>query len=132
MRLLLDTHALLWRLSGDARLPEPASAAIDEADLVLVSAASLWELTIKHAQGRLPQVAPLLERLEPELKRAGFDQLPITIRHMPALHALPPHHKDPFDRLLIAQALSEDLVLVSNETLFDRYGVRRLWDASSL
>lgn len=128
MRLLLDTHALLWWLAGDEALSLAARTAIaDEGNGVFVSAASAWEITTKHRTGRLPGVDAIIADLEGAIAEQGFAGLPITLRHGQVAGALPGPHRDPFDRMLIAQAMLEDLVLVSNEQPFDAYGVRRLW-----
>jgi len=128
MRLLLDTHVLLWWLSGDKALSAAARTAIaDESNETFVSAASAWEIAIKYWQGKLPTAASLAADLDGTIGRHGFSAVPITIRHGDRAAALPLHHKDPFDRMLIAQALAGSLTLVSNERLFDRYGVARLW-----
>jgi PIN domain nuclease of toxin-antitoxin system len=128
MRILLDTHVLLWWLSGDKALSTTAQIAIgDESNETFVSAASAWEISIKYWQGKLPTAASLASDLDGAIVRHGFSAVPITIYHGDRAGALPLHHRDPFDRMLIAQALAESLTLVSNERLFDRYGVARLW-----
>lgn len=128
MRLLLDTHALLWWLAGNQSLSPRAKAAIaDEANEILVSAASAWEVATKHRNGKLPFAAAIVIDLPKTIQDQGFTELPITLRHGQAAGSLPGPHRDPFDRMLIAQAMLEDLVLVSNEQPFDVYGVRRLW-----
>jgi PIN domain nuclease of toxin-antitoxin system len=128
VRLLLDTHVLIWWLAGDAMLSANAQAAIaDPANEVLVSAASAWEIATKYRIGKLPQAAALAADMPSVLTGQGFVELPITVRHAQAAGSLPGPHRDPFDRMLIAQAALADLVLVSNEAVFDRYGVRRLW-----
>ena len=128
MQLLLDTHALLWWLAGDTALPPTARAAIaDEANIVFVSAASAWEITTKHRIGKLPAVAAIVYDLDRTIRDQGFASLPITLRHGQIAGDLPGQHRDPFDRMLIAQAIAEQLVLVSNETLFDTFAVIRLW-----
>ena len=128
MRLLLDTHAFLWWLAGDEALSPAARAAIaDEANGVFVSAASAWEIATKHRLGKLPGVAAVVADLDGAIAAQGFEALPIGVRHGQAAGALPGPHRDPFDRMLIAQAMLENLVLVSNEQPFDAYGVARLW-----
>ena len=128
MRLLLDTHAFLWWLAGDEALSSAARAAIaDEANGVFVSAASAWEIATKHRIGKLPGVAAVVADLDGAIADQGFEALPIGVRHGQAAGALPGPHRDPFDRMLIAQAMLENLVLVSNEQPFDAYGVARLW-----
>jgi PIN domain nuclease of toxin-antitoxin system len=128
MRLLLDTHVLIWWLAGDLLLSASAKAAIaDPRNEALVSAASAWEIVTKYRIGKLPQAAALAADISGVLIVQGFVELPITVRHGQAAGGLPGPHRDPFDRMLIAQALLADLVLVSNEAVFDRYAVRRLW-----
>jgi PIN domain nuclease of toxin-antitoxin system len=128
VRLLLDTHVLIWWLAGDPMLSTNAKAAIaDPGNEALVSAASAWEIATKYRNGRLPQAAALAANMPAVLAGQGFVELPITVRHGQAAGSLPGPHRDPFDRMLIAQAVLVDLVLVSKEAVFDRYGVRRLW-----
>lgn len=126
--ILLDTHALLWWLDGDERLSPDARAVIaDPATAVLVSAATAWEITTKHRLGKLPRAAEVARDVAACVDSQGFDELPITLRDAERAGRLPGPHCDPFDRMLVAQALRADLQLVSNEEIFDHYGVRRLW-----
>ena len=128
MRILLDTHALIWWLAGDAQLSGPARAAIaDEANEVFVSAASAWEVTTKHRLGKLPGAGPLALDFAREIQRQAFTPLPITLEHGQIAGALVGDHCDPFDRMLIAQAREEKMALVSNEAVFDAFGVTRVW-----
>ena len=128
MRLLLDTHAFLWWLSGDAALSDTAKAAIGDANnTIFVSAASAWEIATKHRIGKLPGVAAIAGDLSGGAADQGFIALPISLLHAQTAGALPGPHRDPFDRMLIAQAILETLVLISNERIFDAYGVNRLW-----
>ena len=132
MRLLLDTHALLWWLSGDTQLSLSARRAIaDRRHDILVSAASAWEVSTKHRLGKLPGAGPLAVDFEREVRRHGFMALPISMSHAQSAGALTgaldAAHRDPFDRMLVAQAREEKLALVSNEKLFDEYGVTRIW-----
>ena len=128
MQLLLDTHAFLWWLSGDDQLSAAARSAIaDEGNGIFISSASAWEITTKHRIGKLPGVAAIVADLEGAIVDQGFIGLPISLRHGQVAGALPGTHRDPFDRMLIAQAMLENLVLVSNEQPFDAYGVGRLW-----
>lgn len=123
MKLLLDTHILLWWLAADPLLPAGAADAIASADnTVAVSAASAWEVAIKKAAGRLD--AP--DDLEDALEANELDKLPITVAHALAAGVLPDHHSDPFDRMLIAQARTEHLVLVSVDRRFRDYEVELL------
>jgi PIN domain nuclease of toxin-antitoxin system len=128
LRLLLDTHAFLWWLAGDEALSVPARTAIaDENNAVFVSAASAWEIATKHRLGKLPGVAAIVADLEAVIADQNFIALPVSVRHGQTGGALPGPHRDPFDRMLIAQAMDESLVLVSNERAFEAYGVTRLW-----
>jgi PIN domain nuclease of toxin-antitoxin system len=121
--LLLDTHILLWWLSGDPLLPTAAQDAIASPDAeVIVSAATIWEIAIKKAAGRLEAPDDLLEVLDTN----DFETLPITPAHALSTGGLPPHHSDPFDRMLIAQARAETLTLVSVDSRFPQYGVELL------
>ncbi|MCX7380007.1 MAG: type II toxin-antitoxin system VapC family toxin [Alphaproteobacteria bacterium] len=121
MRLLIDTHILLWSLLSPERLPPSARSAIMEpAHDVLVSVASLWEIAIKHALGRLHLP---IERLPALVTELGCTVLPITAPHALAAGALPRHHADPFDRMLIAQARHEGLTLVTVDAAFTQYDV---------
>lgn len=129
MRLLLDTHALLWWLAGDERLPRATRDVIDSpGNEVFVSAASAWEITTKYRIGKLPTATRLASDFDAVLRAQGFHGLPISIEHAQRGGVLPGPHKDPFDRMLIAQAQADNLVLVSNEEVFDQYGIVRLWD----
>jgi len=128
VRLLLDTHALLWWLTGDDALSAAAKAAMTDAgNGIFVSAASTWEITTKYRIGKLSGVAAIVGDLDGSIAGQGFVGLPISLRHGQVAGALPGPHRDPFDRVLIAQAMIENLVLVSNEQPFDFYGVARLW-----
>ena len=124
MRLLLDTQAFLWWMAGSSRLSAPAREAIgDRANTVHFSIASGWEIEIKRAIGKLR--AP--HDLAAAVKTEGFDLLPIELRHVAALAGLPPHLRDPFDRMLLAQSQVEGLRLVSADGVFRRYGISPLW-----
>ena len=128
MRLLLDTHALIWWLAGDEKLGRRARESIsDEANLVVVSAASAMEVATKFRIGKLPDAALLAQDFEAIIASQGFTELGISVRHARLAGEMGIDHKDPFDRLLIAQALSEDLALVSNEARFDDFAVTRIW-----
>lgn len=128
MRLLLDTHALLWWYLDHPALSAPARSAIEAEDSeVLVSAVSAMEVTTKFRLGKLPQAAALADRFEELAEGYRFAPLSIALRHASLAGSLPIAHKDPFDRLLMAQAIAENLTLVSNEQVFDASGVTRLW-----
>ena len=128
MRLLLDTHALIWWLAGDDALSRSAREAIeDEANSVAVSAASAMEVAAKFRIGKLPDAAFLAQNFEAIVAEQGFDTLAISVYHARLAGEMNIPHKDPFDRLLIAQAQAEDMTLVSNEALFDGFAVKRVW-----
>ncbi len=128
MRLLLDTHALIWWFAGSAHLSPRARRAIeDEANDVVISAASAWEIATNHRLGKLPEAVELALDIEERIARQDFGELSRTIADAARAGMLPGPHQDPFDRMLIAQAQAYNLVLISNESLFDRYGIRRLW-----
>jgi PIN domain nuclease of toxin-antitoxin system len=127
VQLLLDTHALLWWLAGDRRLSAPARRAIEnDENAVFVSAASAWEISTKHRLGKL-DAAAIAGRLGALLTSQGFESLDMTVNHAERAGALPGEHRDPFDRMLAAQAQAENLTLVSNDAAFDGYGVALLW-----
>jgi PIN domain nuclease of toxin-antitoxin system len=128
VKLLLDTHALLWWLAGDKQLSPTARWALeDEDNPVYVSAASAWEVATKHRLGKLPKAGPLAKNFASEVVRQGFLELAISLDDGQRAGALAGHHRDPFDRMLIAQSKAHDLALVSNEEVFDSYGVIRIW-----
>jgi PIN domain nuclease of toxin-antitoxin system len=121
VRLLLDTHTFVWWDNDE--LPRGVRDRIRSAEAVYVSAVSAWEIAIKAALGKMTARAALADALA----EYGFDALPITVRHADAVRTLPPHHRDPFDRLLVAQARIEDLTLVSRDPAFRAYGVAQFW-----
>jgi PIN domain nuclease of toxin-antitoxin system len=126
--LLLDTHALIWWLAGDPRLPAAAADEIDQQrPQVFVSAASAWEIATKVRLGKLPGAAAIASDLPDVIARQGFRPLAVTLAQGQRAGALPGPLQDPFDRMLIAQAMLENLHLVSIERSFDVYGVQRLW-----
>lgn len=128
VKVLLDTHALLWWLFDDPRLPDVARAAIsDPENRVLVSAASAWEISTKHRLGKLPEAGDVASGLARYVRRARFSELAVGLEHALAAGALPGPHRDPFDRMLIAQARNEDLAVVTVDPVFRDYGVRVIW-----
>ena len=132
MKLLLDTHALLWTITGDLRLSRKAAVALHQPEAeIFVSAAYIWEITTKFRLGKLPEAGVLVYDFD-SLRRLGFLDLPITIEHAQRAGLLPGNHKGPFDRLLIAQAQAENIVFISNEQLFDDYGIRRCGKARNI
>lgn len=123
MKLLLDTHVILWWQTDDRRLGRGARQAIATADLVWASAVSAWEIAIKISIRRLR----LSEPFGLLVQTNEFTELPVTVRHIDALATLPPHHSDPFDRLLIAQATAERATLVTHDRAFEPYGIQTIW-----
>jgi PIN domain nuclease of toxin-antitoxin system len=125
---LLDTHAFLWWKTNDGRLTAVARQAIEEeANSVFLSAVSCWEIAVKFELGKLPILPRMAENVEAAASESGLGTLLISFAHCQLAARLPPHHRDPFDRLLLAQAAIEGMTLISNEVLFDRYGVSRVW-----
>ncbi len=128
MTLLLDTHTLLWWLFGDPKLSSKARAAIEKSDQrVWVSSASAWEIATKVRIGKLPEIGDVAVKLPVYLRRERFEVLPISLDHALAAGTLPGPHKDPFDRMLIAQARIEKLRVISIDPVFKQYGVPVLW-----
>ena len=128
MRLLLDTHALLWWLDGDRRLSLKARRAIaSDSNSILVSAVSAWEITTKARLGKLPGATDVAADVAACVAGQGFLSLDITMLHAQRAGSLPGAHRDPFDRMLIAQSQMEDVALVSDDEAFDTFDVRRYW-----
>lgn len=127
MKLLADTHAFLWFVAGDARLSVAARRAMEDSDNEWwVSAASVWEMSIKASLGRLTLPSSVRDYVSDKV-RHGLRVLSIDWPHAADVERLPFHHRDPFDRLIVAQALVEDLSLVSRDSTFRKYGVRVIW-----
>ncbi len=126
-RILLDTHALIWWLEGGAKLSPAAHLAIaDPEGTVLVSAASAWEIAIKQQAGKF-RVPDLVKNFQERIQQEGFVELPISIEHAVRAGALPGSHKDPFDRVLIAQSQVEGAAMVTRDGLFRKYAVQCIW-----
>lgn len=127
MNYLLDTHTLIWFLNGDKDLSFNARKAIESFEaLNFVSIASLWEIAIKVSLGRL-ELKTSFEKIEEEIIKNNFKILPITFRDTMVLSTLPFHHRDPFDRLLIAQNMNNDFTIISKDPLFESYQIKTLW-----
>ncbi len=128
MKLLLDTHSFLWFISGDPRLSLTARTLIEDTrNEAFLSVASLWEIAIKISLGRLQLTQPLEVLIPQQLSLNQIGLLGITISHVAQVAALPFHHRDPFDRLLVAQALVDRMALVSQDPALDAYGLTRFW-----
>jgi PIN domain nuclease of toxin-antitoxin system len=128
MRLLLDTHAFLWWLADDTRVSKRARRAIaDPERRVYLSPASAWEIATKHRIGRLPEARELLADFPGILARAEFEELPIATKHAVLAGTLPGAHRDPFDRMLVAQALCENMEVVTADDALGALGARCLW-----
>jgi len=128
MRLLLDTHSFLWFVSGDERISPTARVLVEDMqNEVFLSVASLWEMAIKVSLGRLQLEQPFDAFISQQISINHIRLLNITIGHTAKVAELPFHHRDPFDRLLIAQALVEQMPIVSGDPVLDMYGVTRLW-----
>jgi PIN domain nuclease of toxin-antitoxin system len=128
LRFLLDTHTLLWCFNASPSLSPRARRLIQDGNNeILVSAASAWEIATKVRLGKLPTGEELLNELDVYLGRLGCEALPISMQHAVRAGTLPGEHRDPFDRMLIAQAQAENLPLVSNDRIFDAYHIQRIW-----
>jgi len=128
MKLLLDTHILIWLIDGNQKLNQTSRQAIeDESNSLHLSIASLWEIAIKTSLGKLELGIPLEQILTNFILPSGIEILPIHLPHLLVLQTLPFHHRDPFDRLLISQAKSESLILVTEDSMFEQYEVEILW-----
>jgi PIN domain nuclease of toxin-antitoxin system len=128
VKLLLDTHALLWFHEDDPKLSRKAARAIEDPDnQCLVSHVSIWEMAIKVSLGKLRIPIPLPDYVRLGISDQGFSFLPIEIDHLLHVSTLPFHHGDPFDRLLVAQCLTEGISLVSHDAALEQYGITRIW-----
>ncbi len=128
MRLLLDTHVLLWWVEDDPQLSVAARTVIGDADnLCYVSLVSAWEMSIKAGLGKLDLAVPVLDYFQQHLPGNDFKPLGISLEQVTRVQHLPFHHRDPFDRLLLAQAQQERLTMVSADAVFSNYGIERIW-----
>ena len=128
MRILLDTHAFLWAASGSPRLSEPARQHfLEPANQVFLSLASVWEMAIKSSLGKLQLGLPLSKLIKDALQRHGLSLATIEFEHVLLVQRLPFHHRDPFDRLLVAQAMVEGFALLSIDSALDSYDITRIW-----
>jgi PIN domain nuclease of toxin-antitoxin system len=128
MRYLLDTHTFIWVIQDLKQISEEAQKRLTEPDVKLyLSLASIWEISIKVSTGKLNLQEPLGEFLREQLVLNVIDVLPITFEHVTKVRELPFHHRDPFDRLIIAQSILENLPVIGKDEWFDRYGLTRYW-----
>jgi len=128
VRFLLDTHAVIWFISGDRQFSEKARTVLSARDAgMFLSIASIWEMAIKVGLGKLQLRLGLESELRRFLEENGFELLPIEYAHAARVASLPFKHRDPFDRLLVAQAMIENMTIVSHDSILDGYGVKRLW-----
>lgn len=128
MKLLFDTHTLIWWAANDKQLSLKARKALaSRASALFVSAASAYELAYKHRIGKAPHVAALLRDFDAMMQQQGFAPLPISIEHGRRAGEFPDEHRDPFDRLLAAQAIVEDMAIVSNDEKLSALGAKRVW-----
>jgi PIN domain nuclease of toxin-antitoxin system len=125
-QVLLDTHTFIWFVSNDANLPDSTREQIEFAEAVFFSIASLWEMAIKLNIGKL-RLRGSFEEIEPKMMTAGIALLPVTFKDTVQYRYLPLHHRDPFDRILVAQAVNHSLTLISRDSAFDAYPIQRVW-----
>ncbi len=125
-KLLLDTHAFIWFVSNDANLPISTKDNIESAEDVFLSIASLWEMAIKLNIGKL-SIQGNFEEIEPQLIAANIKILPVTFTDTIQVRYLPLYHQDPFDRILVAQAINHSLILISRDPAFDAYSIQKMW-----
>ena len=128
MKLILDTHTFLWFVTNDRLLSSTARALIaDSMNEIVISPASYWEVAIKVSLGKYPLTVPFEQFFAEGIEGNAFSILPVEIRHAAVLASLPMHHKDPFDRMIVSQAIAEQIPVVSVDEAFDAYGITRLW-----
>jgi PIN domain nuclease of toxin-antitoxin system len=127
MKLLLDTHTFLWFIDDSSRLSTQARNLLESDADLLLSTASLWEIAIKTSPGKLTLAQPYDLFIPEQLGLNSVEELPISLAHLAEVSTLPFHHRDPFDRLLISQAIIESVAIVSADSAFDAYSITRLW-----
>jgi PIN domain nuclease of toxin-antitoxin system len=127
MKALLDTHTFLWAISGNEKLSRRASEIFAGPSDLWLSVASIWEILIKVQIGKIPLPQPTGSYLVKKLAENRIETLPVSLDHVLKIEALPVHHRDPFDRILIAQSLEENLPLVTSDSIFNRYDVELIW-----
>jgi PIN domain nuclease of toxin-antitoxin system len=128
MKVLLDTHTFIWFMLDHPSLSQHAASLIEDPDNeVLISIATLWEMAIKISLGKLHLAKPFGQLIPDQLQKNDFTLLPIEVSHLTQVITLPWHHRDPFDRLMIAQSLAEELPMLSRDVVFDDYNIERIW-----
>lgn len=127
MKLLLDTHTFLWFINDEPRLSSAALTLLESDHDIFVSMATLWEIAIKYSLGKLSLPTPYEEFVTHQILTNEFNVLSIQIAHLTIVAQLPFHHRDPFDRILVAQSMLEDLPILSADPLLDRYSIKRMW-----
>ena len=128
MRFLLDSHAFLWWLDGSANISEAARSVLRvRKNEIFVSLACVWEMAVKTSLGKLRLALPFERFMTENLGRNTFTLFPVEFRHVLGVASLPFHHRDPFDRLLVAQSIEDEIPVISADTIFDRYGAQRIW-----
>ncbi len=128
MRVLVDTHSFLWFITADPNLSTPARTVLEDLDNeIFVSVASLWEIAIKSSLGKLELTKPFGELFPQQLALCEIEMLGIHLSHLITLTGLPLHHRDPFDRMIIAQAMTENLVVLTKDSAFPEYPIRVVW-----
>ena len=128
MRLLLDTHAFIWYTTDSSRLTATGRSLIDNGENdILLSTARVWEMAIKHTIGRLTFSMPFMEFIKQQIAVNRIDILEITFDHIEVVASLPLHHRDPFDRLIIAQSMAQQIPILSVDAIFDASAIARLW-----
>jgi PIN domain nuclease of toxin-antitoxin system len=128
MRILIDTHIFIWYVQNSEKLTNSVARLINDGkNEILLSTASIWEMAIKQSTGKLSLGSPYASFIREQIKINNLELLPITLEHLETVASLPFHHRDPFDRLLIAQALFENIQILSIDTAFDAYAIHRIW-----
>lgn len=129
MKLLLDTHSLIWFFSGNPQLSNTARIYMEDVKhQKSISLATVWEMAIKQSKNKLTLALPLEEYIQQKLNLEDFELLPINLNHLGIISSLPFHHNDPFDRLIIAQAIVEKMPILSRDLALDDYSIQRIWD----
>jgi PIN domain nuclease of toxin-antitoxin system len=129
MRVLIDTHIFIWYIQNSERLPSSIATYINDGrNDILLSIASVWEMAIKQSTGKLNLGLPYASFIEEQMRLNSMELLPLRLDHLEVVTTMPFHHRDPFDRLLIAQAMLEDIVIISADSTFSSYPVQRIWE----